>query len=57
MVTIIFEAEVIITENQYKKFKSQGYKMVLPQSPIATVFGKEIKIVRAYVKLSQKEKP
>ena len=54
MVTIVFEAEVKITEAQYKVFKKQGHKMVMPDQSVAQVFGKDIKFTKAYVQFKEK---
>lgn len=57
MVTLIFEAEVKITEKQYKEFKKGGHKVVYAGNAVATVFGKEVKFVRWYVKLYGRGQP
>lgn len=55
MVTLIFEAEVRITEKEYTAFKNNGHKLVLPSKCSYQVFNKDIKFVRAYACFDDKE--
>lgn len=58
MVTIIFEAEVEITDKQFKDYKKlpenkDSMKIVYDNSTLFTVFGREAKLKRAHVKETQ----
>lgn len=50
MKTIVFEAEVEITEAEFKTLKKTNFQMAYNDEVVARVFGKDIKFKRAYVK-------
>ena len=50
MRTLIFECECKITEKQFKEFEKNGFKMVKQDQPVAKAFGRDIILVRGYVK-------